>query len=131
MSRTQKVAGYLLVVLLGVIGCGQGPAAGPAKPPADAAKVQKLEEDLRAAAAARDALRQKLAATEDRQSALQKQLAAAAGERDGLKVEVKARTTERDSLQLQYDTFRKSIKDLVGQAESSLTAPPPALVGAR
>ena len=91
-------------------------------------RVQRLEEDLRAAAAARDSFRLKLTQAEERQTALQRQLAAATVERDGLKAEVKARATERDALQAYYDTFRKNIKDLIGQAESSIRTPPPPTV---
>ncbi|HUR54870.1 MAG TPA: hypothetical protein VMZ71_12110 [Gemmataceae bacterium] len=127
MNRTQKVTGFLFVALLGVYGCAKGPVADGGKAAADA-KVQRLEEDFRAAAAARDSFRQKLTQAEERQTALQRQIAAATVERDGLKAEVKARVTERDALQAHYDTFRKNIKELIGQAESSLTNPPPAVL---
>ena len=51
-------------------------------------------------------------------------------ERDTLKAEVKVRTSERDALQVHYESFRKNIKELLGQAESSLGAPrAPVLVG--
>ena len=130
MNSTQKVTGFLFVALLGVYGCAKGPVAENGGKSATDAKVQRLEEDFRAAAAARDSFRQKLTQAEERQTALQRQLAAAAVERDGLKAEVKARITERDALQTHYETFRKNIKDLLGQAESSLAnPPPPVLVG--
>jgi septal ring factor EnvC (AmiA/AmiB activator) len=128
MNRTQKVTGFLFVALLGVYGCAKGPVADGGNKAASDAKVQRLEEDFRAAAAARDSFRQKLTQAEERQTALQRQIATATVERDGLKAEVKARVTERDALQAHYDTFRKNIKDLIGQAESSLVTPPPAVL---
>lgn len=132
MNRTQKVFGFLFVVLFGVYGCAKAPVGADAggKSATDA-KVQRLEEDFRTAAAARDAFRQKLSQSEERQTTLQRQLAAATVERDTLKADVKAKAAERDALQAHYDTFRKNIKDLIGQAESSLGTPvaPPALVG--
>jgi septal ring factor EnvC (AmiA/AmiB activator) len=131
MNRTQKVTGFLFVALLGVYGCAKAPVADAGGKSSNDAKVQRLEDDLRTTAAARDAIRQKLSQAEERQTTLQRQLAAATVERDGLKTEVKARAAERDALQAHYDTFRKNIKELVGQAESSLGNPsaPPVLVG--
>lgn len=130
MNRTQKVTGFVFVALLGVYGCSKAPVADAGGRPNEA-KVQKLEEDLRTAAAARDAFRAKLSQAEERQTTLQRQLAAATVERDTLKGEVKTRVAERDALQAHYDTFRKNIKELIGQAESSLGTPtaPPVLVG--
>ena len=130
MNRTQKVTGFLLVALFGVYGCAKAPVADAGGKSATDAKVQRLEEDFRAAAAARDSFRLKLTQADERQTALQRQLASAATERDGLKAEVKARTTERDALQTHYESFRKNIKELLGQAESSLGTPAaPVLVG--
>ena len=129
MNRTQKVIGFLFVAVFGAYGCAEAPVADAGKSAADA-KVQRLEEDFRAAAAARDSFRLKLTQAEERQSAMQRQLASAATERDGLRAEVKARVTERDALQTHYESFRKNIKELLGQAESSLGTPPaPVLVG--
>jgi septal ring factor EnvC (AmiA/AmiB activator) len=131
MNRTQKAAGFLFVVVLAVCGCGQGPTAATGyRSAGESAKVQRLEEDLRAAAAARDSFRQRLAAAEDRHQSVQRQLAQAAAERDALKTEVRARTAERDGVQGQYDALRKGIKELLGQAESP-SAPTPGLVGSR
>jgi hypothetical protein len=41
-------------------------------------------------------------------------------ERDDLRVQLKVRTTERDQVSNQYEQFRKSLRDLVGQAESAV-----------
>ena len=102
MTRSHKILGFLIVLVFGVYGCATGPAgSGSEKNSSLESKVQRLEEDFRAAASARDQFKQKLLAAEERQSQLQKQLdqdrAAAGTERDTLKAEVKARTTERDT----------------------------------
>jgi septal ring factor EnvC (AmiA/AmiB activator) len=134
MSRSHKIVGFLLVTILGVYGCAKGPGGGSASDSgtANAAKVKKLEEDYRAAVAACDQFRQKLAAVEEQHGQARKELekarADAAAERDALKSEVKARTTERDALQVQYESFRKSLKELLGQADTAvgkLNLPPP------
>jgi len=129
MPRTYKIVGFLFVALLGVYGCSQGPpGAGSNSTTANSAKVQKLEDDYRAAIAARDQFRQKLAAAEEQQAQTQKELAKANTEREALKVDVKARIAERDALQVQYEGFRKSLKELLGTADSAvgkLNLPPP------
>ncbi len=139
MSRSHKVLGFLLVALLGIYGCARNPGAAAGGDRTAEAKVQRMEEDFRAAAAARDQFRQRLAQAEEKQADLQRQLdratAAATAERtakDAAQSELRARTTERDALQVQYDGFRRTIRDLLGQAESALanpTAPAPAFVG--
>jgi hypothetical protein len=126
MTRAHKVLGFLLVAILGIYGCARVPGGGPGgNTAALEAKVQRLEEDFRAAAASRDSFRQQFLAAEDRlgrtQRALEQANATTARERQDRDV-LKA---ERDALQTQYETFRKSIKDLLGQAESALNTPAP------
>jgi F0F1-type ATP synthase membrane subunit b/b' len=134
MPRSYKVFGFVLVLLLGVYGCSRGPTSTPAET-ATAAKVQRLEEDYKAAVAARDQFRQRLTAAEEQHTKAQRELEqakkAAAAEREALKSELKARTTERDALNGQFETFRKTLKELLGTAETSvgalnLPAPKPA-----
>ncbi len=126
MTRPHKILGFLSVFLLGVYGCAKGPVTqAPAGPDAAAqARVQKLEDDYKAAAAARDQFRQKLLASEDNGAKLRQEIeritANAARERDALTAQLKGRTLERDNLQVQYDGFRKNIKELIGQAETAL-----------
>lgn len=150
MTRSHKIIGFLIVTGLGLYGCGKVPTAestGSDKHPNLQAKAQRLEEDYRAVAASRDQYRQKLLAAEERQSQLQRQLdqaqADAAAERESLKAEIRSRTTERDTVATQYDGFRKSLRELIAQAEGTLanpTIPPipsipaaaaPALVGSQ
>jgi hypothetical protein len=155
MNRTNKTIFFLLVVGMGVYGCAKAPS-GNARSDGNTspeAKAQRWEEDFRAAAAARDQYRQKLLATEEKLTQLQQQFdherTAAANERETLKAEIKIRSNERDSLQTQYDGFRKNLKDLISQAEISMsgnvptipsiptipatptTSPHPALIGSQ
>ncbi len=147
MTRSHKIVGFLVVSLAGVWGCAKVPTgnAGSEKNPSLEAKAQRLEEDFRAAAAARDQFRQKLLAAEEKlasaetratqsQSQLEESrtaLATTTTERDSLKSDLKARTTERDNLTGQYESFRKNIKNLLGQAENALGNPntPPVTIG--
>ena len=139
MTRSHKVLGFLLVAILGIYGCARNPGAAAGGDKTIEAKVQRLEEDFRAAAAARDQFRQRLAQAEEKQADLQRQLdrttAAATAERtakEAAQADLRARTTERDSLQVQYDGFRRTIRDLLGQADAAManpTGPAPAFVG--
>jgi seryl-tRNA synthetase len=97
--------------LLGLWGCAQGPTATAQAERIKSleAKTTRLEADFRAAAAARDQLRQELT-----------EALVVLKERDELKAQLKLRISERDQVAAQYDTFRKSIKELVGQAETSV-----------
>ena len=141
MTRSHKVLGFLFVAMLGLYGCARGPAASAnGDRAALEAKVQRLEEDFRAAASARDSFRQRLLASEEKLSQTQKALEQTTAtatqerqERDSARAELKSRTTERDTLQVQYDGFRKNIKELLGTAEAAMNAPanpsPTAVVG--
>ena len=134
MTRTRKVLGVLFVVILGVYGCARGPAGSPGAGDRVAqveAKLQRLEEDFKAAAAARDSFRQRLTAAEEKLAATQKQLdgavAAAAQDRqdrDAARAELKAMTAERDAAQAQFAGFRKGVRELLGQAEAALAPVP-------
>lgn len=123
MSSHQKALAVLVVAVLGIWGCAQGPAGGSSAEKIRnlEAKVNRLEDDFKAATAARDQFRKKLGETEAAVAELRQQ-------RDELQTQLKSRTTERDTLTQQFDAFRKSLKDLIGQTESALGKPaaPPA-----
>jgi septal ring factor EnvC (AmiA/AmiB activator) len=128
MSRSYKAMIVMVVAALGLWGCAKGPGNGSTSAERIKAleiKVSKLEDDFRAAAAARDSLRHKLAVIEEQRDNLEKELTGIVKERDDVKKQLAARTTERDALQVQYDHFRKGLKELLGHAEAAL-APPPA-----
>jgi len=135
MDRHYKALGFLLVVTLGLYGCAKGPGSSTSTEsnPATSAKVQRLEEDYRAAVAARDHFRQKLVTAEEQQSKAQRELEEAKtkaqreseeakAERETLKGEVKARVGERDAVNAQFETFRKNLKELIGTADSAVGA---------
>jgi septal ring factor EnvC (AmiA/AmiB activator) len=111
MNRATRAAGVLFVCFLGLWGCAQGPTATAQAERIKSleAKTARLEADFRAAAAARDQLRQEVTEAQ-----------VVFKERDDLKAQLKLRISERDQVAAQYDTFRKTIKDLVGQAETAV-----------
>ncbi len=118
MNRFSRAVAVLSVTLIGLWGCAQGPTATAQAERIKAleAKNGRLEVDFRAAAGARDQLRQQLAQAEEHIQRLQ----SIVKERDELKIQVKLRTSERDQVAIQFETFRKSLKELVGQAESAV-----------
>jgi chromosome segregation ATPase len=128
MTYYQKALAVLVVAVLGIWGCAQGPAGGATAEKVRnlEAKMTRLEDDFRAATAARDQFRKKLADAEAMCAQLREEVAAlrpVVKERDELQVQLKARTTERDNLTQQFDGFRKSLKDLIGQTEAALSRP--------
>jgi len=135
MTRYHKALGMFLVTVFGLWGCARGPAtasgsASNEKTKALEVKSARLEDDLKNTAAARDDIRRKLQDSEETMTLLQQEidrLHSVVKERDGLKGDLATRTTERDQLQVQYDGFRKNIKELLGQAEVTLKAPAPGI----
>jgi septal ring factor EnvC (AmiA/AmiB activator) len=113
MSRAHKALAILVVSTLGLWGCAKGPGSnGPERIKSLEAKVSRLEGDAKLGETAREQLRKKLAAAEEQLAKLQK-------DRDELDKTLTARTSERDNLQTQYEQFRKSLRDLLGNAETS------------
>lgn len=123
MTRTTRILAFLLVTTLGTYGCMKAPNS-PTTGASQNTKLERLEEDYRSAITTREQLRQKLLAAEQAAAAHKKALAdaqaAATLERDALKAEVKARTGERDALQGQYETFRKTLRDMIGTADTAV-----------
>jgi hypothetical protein len=127
MTRLEKVIGFVIVLAAGVWGCAKAPTAGTGKNTSLEAKAQRLEEDYRAAAAARDQFRQKLLATEEKLAVAESRAKQLTSERDTLKTDLQTMTGH-------YDTFRTNLKALIGQAENALANPssmPPITVGVR
>src|SRR5262245_34085812 len=124
MIRTNK-SFILLVAALGIWGCSRtstAEAPETARIRALEAKVEKLEEDFRSAAEARDQFRDKLDAVEKERAALQKQLQVVLQDRNDLRLQVTARIKERDTLQVQFDGFRNELRQLLGQADATAAA---------
>lgn len=128
MSRANKALVFLVLVVCGLWGCAQGPTNGAASQErikALESKCTKLEDDYRAVATARDQLRKKLVAADEERTNLERELeqqTLAARDRDDLRQQLSTRTSERDQLQNQFDQFRKSIRNLLGQADSAATS---------
>jgi chromosome segregation ATPase len=115
MSRASKAFVVLMMGIMGVWGCAQGPASGPTAERIRSleSKCAKMEDDYKAATEARDLAKKKLSALELEKKRLL----------DDLNEQIrmaKERTAERDGLQSQYDQFRSNIRNLLGQAEASL-----------
>jgi hypothetical protein len=122
MSRANKALVVLVVAALGLWGCAQGPANSAEKIKALEGKVVNLEEDYKAAASARDAIKKKLAAFEEEQA---KKHLAFDQQKEELRQQVAARTAERDAAQTQFEQFRKNLRTLLGQAEAATAVPAP------
>jgi septal ring factor EnvC (AmiA/AmiB activator) len=123
MSNVNKGLILATIASLGLWGCAKGPAnisGASERIKALEFKIGKLEDDFRAAASARDSVRKKLADVETQLQQQSDQLRSVVKERDELRRQVVARTTERDSIQVQYEQFRKGLRDLLGQAEAAL-----------
>lgn len=118
MKRFVKTFAVLTVALAGIWGCAQGPSAAAQAERIKAleAKTARLESDFRSAATARDQFHQSLGQAEEQIQKLQ----LVVKERDELLIAVKVKTSERDQVSAQYETFRKSIRELVGQAEATV-----------
>jgi hypothetical protein len=130
MSRAERALIVLVLASLGVWGCAQGPTNGAASAERVRAlenKIAKLEDDFRAAVAVRDQLRKKLSTADEDRTNLGRQvdqLQVVAKERDDLRRLLSVRTAERDTVQTQFDHFRKGIKTLLGQIETTPARPP-------
>lgn len=132
MTRIHKILLVTALTVVGVWGCAKAPPAAPAEDKTKQleARVAKLETELRDVVSGRDALRSRLAAAEaklaEAEAESRQYAAKAAGaerERDDLRAKLRAKTSERDQVQAQFDSFRKNIKDLIGQAETTAAGP--------
>jgi TolA-binding protein len=132
MSRAQKALIVLVVAALGVWGCAQGPvpqgaASRSKKIEALETRYAQKEEECRALASARDHVRKKLAAVEEQRLATLKELEqqkAVQQERDELRQQLQTRTGERDALQSQFEQFRKAVRTLLQQADTTAATAP-------
>jgi chromosome segregation ATPase len=131
MNRAGKPLFLLFLAAVAVWGCSQ--AASQSASQADKiktleAKCSKLEDDYKAAAAARDQAKKRVAAVEEEHAQIEEQIAQlqkdleaaklVAKERDELKTQVRDRTGERDLLQARCDKMKKGLQDLLGQDDA-------------
>lgn len=124
MIRTYKVLLIVGLTVFGVWGCGKSGIA-TSEGQSAAAKVAKLEEELKAATSARDTFRQKLASAEEQLRTETARGVALQKERDGLQTQLKDKGQEYKELLAQYDAFRKNLKELLGNAEVALAPKSP------
>lgn len=139
MTRASKALVVIVVAMLGLWGCAQGPAATKVsreKVKALEARCLRLEDDCKQITAARDQVRKKLAEVEElRLKALQelelKQTVVK--ERDELKSLLHQRTEELDAMQTQFDSVRQGLRTLLKDADAISTTVPtsPSLSGLR
>lgn len=118
MTRTVKILLVLGLTVFGVWGCSKGSTGSTADKSHNEAKVAKLEDELKSTAAARDTFRTKLAAIEEQLRTETARGVALQNERDVGLANWKAKSLERDQVQTQFDSFRKNIKELLGQTEA-------------
>ena len=116
MMRTSHAVAIMFVALVGLWGCSRGPSAATLADRIKSleSKCSRLETDFRTASSARDQLRVQLTQSEDQITKLQQVVK----ERDDLKVQVTLKTSERDQVNAQFDAFRHSIRELLGQADA-------------
>jgi uncharacterized coiled-coil DUF342 family protein len=115
----KRLVAVLIITLAGVWGCSQSPnnrAALVERIKILEEKNSRIEDEIVAVANARDNVRQQLAKAEDHIQKLQ----AVVKERDELRVQVRARVGERDQVANQYEQFRKTVREMVSQAESTV-----------
>lgn len=117
MMRTSHAIALMFVFMVGLWGCSRGPSAATLAERIKTleAKCSRLESDFRAAAATRDQLRVQLTQSEDQVVKLQQVVK----ERDELKTQLTLKISERDQVASQFDAFRQSLRELVGQAEAA------------
>jgi uncharacterized coiled-coil DUF342 family protein len=135
MSRASKALTVVVVAALGIWGCAQGSNGDNAE------RIRQLENDCKVAKAdyhavadARNRLREQVASLETERAQMQKEAEAHLAlikdhqtltkERDELIQQVGARTTERDVVQGQLEQVRKGLRNLLGQTEAAIGAPP-------
>ena len=118
MTRTVKILLVLGLTVFGVWGCSKGSTGSSADKSHNEAKVAKLEDELKSTVAARDTFRTKLAAIEEQLRTETARGVALQNERDVGLANLKAKSLERDQVQTQFDSFRKNIKELLGQTEA-------------
>ncbi|MER3415684.1 MAG: hypothetical protein C4297_05665 [Gemmataceae bacterium] len=124
-TRTGVVAGFL--ALLTIWGCAQ---QNPGE--SYAARLARLQEELKTAISARDQLQKELKTLRSELARIQEELdilRTAARERDQLKIELASRTQERDQARTQLQELQQGLKLLLQRTESPRAAEASASAG--
>lgn len=122
MNRTPAIALIILAGFVAAWGCGQTPTASTGGKSLEQ-RVAKLEQDLKAVEKDRDAAKATAAAAEER---LRKQTAHAQAvekERDALAISLKAKAAEKDEALAKLESFKRGLKDLLGDVDKATAAP--------
>jgi chromosome segregation ATPase len=107
-STTKLFFGILFLSVFGLWGCSRPPTTNPAQD-----RVKVLEHELKLTREAKDRLNDQYKLTQNNAKGLQEEV-------NRLQGIVKSTENDRDQIHSQYETFRKSLKDLIGQAETTL-----------
>jgi chromosome segregation ATPase len=129
MNRTGKSLIVLLVAAVGIWGCSQGPgqsAAQAERIKALESKCAKLEDDYKAASAARDQARKKISTLEEERARIDEQTVVMQKEIDAGKLAAKERASERDQLQARCEKMKKGLQTLLGEDDAASTPAQPA-----
>lgn len=125
MQRFSSVLAVAFLGIVGLWGCSPPPTKNLASE-----RIRSLEENLRLANESREQFASKLTVAEARGQSLEQEikrlqdrLEDTTRERDSVQIALRTRTAERDLTQNQYETFRKSLKEMLSQAENAPTAP--------
>ena len=127
MSRSRHAAGVLLVTLFGLWGCSRAPSADTGGSAATAEKLRavetklaRLEDDFRAASAARDQLSKKLIAAEEARTALVLQVDRLGKDLKAKDEQIGQRTAERDQAAGQFRALKDELRELMAKAENGM-----------
>ena len=126
MSRSRHAAGVLLVTLFGLWGCSRAPSADTGssataeKLRAVETKLARLEDDFRAASAARDQLSKKLIAAEEARTTLVMQVDRLGKDLKARDEQITQRTAERDEAAGQFKALKDELRELMAKAENGM-----------
>jgi hypothetical protein len=131
MTSTRVGCVIVLLATLSIWGCAQNSAKEQSAAADRAAKLTRLQEDVRNLSGQVEKLRVDLAAATRDKEALQQevaQLRLVVKERDELRDQLQVRTGERDAGVAQLETLRNGLRALMEQADAALT--PSSTIGA-
>lgn len=121
MFRARYFLPAMLILSAVILGCTKPQSASSLAPAPTVdksleAKIARLEADLKKA-------NEDIAKLSAQQRLDQSKLGLVEKERDSLKLSLKDRTSERDIAANKLETFRKNVKDLLGQMEAATAQP--------
>lgn len=120
MKRHWMIVSIILAGLIVSFGCQRSspPALASAPPPSLQAKVNRLEQELKLVEASREEARQTIRDLELKLQKQATQIQELEKARDDLKTQLKHRTSERDAVHSHFESFRKTLKEALSQADA-------------